>query len=74
MYNPIKTITSVLIISTFKFMPIFANSEIVFTSSRFASNYLCSDTGNVCRKRCIKTNGGKRRSGGDSKRNHGGVH
>ncbi|NDE19552.1 MAG: hypothetical protein EB000_03810 [Alphaproteobacteria bacterium] len=68
MYNPIKTIISVLIIATFKFMPIFGNSEIVLASSRFASNYSCSDTGKVCRKRCIKTNGEKRRSIGNSKR------
>ncbi|WPX99700.1 hypothetical protein Megpolyxen_01598 (plasmid) [Candidatus Megaera polyxenophila] len=71
MYNPIKTITSVLIIATFKFVLVFGNSEIVLASSRFASNYSCSDTGKVYRKRCIKTNGRKRRSSGDSKRNTG---
>ncbi|MCP5363337.1 MAG: hypothetical protein H6910_04120 [Rickettsiaceae bacterium] len=72
MYNPIKTITSVLIISTFKFVLVFGNSEIVLARSRFASNYSCSDTGKVYRKWCIKTNGRKRRSSGDSKRNTGG--
>lgn len=48
MYIPIKTIIPVLIIATFKFMPIFGNSEIVLASSRFVSNYPCSDTGRVC--------------------------
>jgi len=60
MYNPIKTITSVLIIATFKFVLVFGNSEIVLASSRFASNYSCSDTGKVYRKRCIKTMAEKR--------------
>jgi hypothetical protein len=68
MYNPIKTIISVLIIATFKFVPIFANSEIVLASSRFASNYSYSDTGRVHRKRCIKTNGEKRTTIRNSKR------
>ena len=72
MYNPIKTITSVLIISTFKFVLVFANSEIVLASSRFASNYSCSDTGKVYCKRYIKTNGEKRITIGNSKRNPGG--
>ena len=71
MYNPIKTIISVLIIATFKFVLVFGNSEIVLASSRFTSNYSCSDTGKVYRKWCIKTNEEKRRSSGDSKRNHG---
>ena len=68
MYNPIKTIISVLIIATFKFVPIFANSEIVLASSRFASNYSYSDTGRVYHKRCIKTNGEKRTTIRNSKR------
>jgi len=72
MYNPIKTIISVLIIATFKFMPIFANSKIVLASSRFTSNYSYSDTGRVYRKRCIKTNGEKRITIGNSKRDPGG--
>ena len=47
MYNTIKTIISVLIIATFKFVLVFGNSEIVLASSRFTSNYSCSDTGKV---------------------------
>ena len=72
MYNPIKTIISVLIIATFKFVLVFGNSEIVLASSRFVSNYPCSDTGKVYRKWCIKTNGEKRITIGNSKRNPGG--
>ena len=72
MYNTIKTIIFVLIIATFKFVLVFGNSEIVLASSRFTSNYSCSDTGKVYRKWCIKTNGEKRITIGNSKRNPGG--
>ena len=59
MYTPMKKISSFLIIFTYWIILMLSGFEVAVAGKRFISTHPCSDTGNVCRKRCIKTNGGK---------------